>query len=140
MVLIHKSCLQYDVQWKNDFCQSFSADSPEALSLQGLHILWRKMFAADATMDQLLGPLSNFSYLYCSRSFATSPTCLTLRSSTRVQAPHVASTALPGGMTKSVRVTSPHFAPGIPQRTCMSRCNATLLTVMLLNETSACQH
>lgn len=54
MVLIHKSCLQYDVQWKNDFCQSFSADSPEALSLQGLHILWRKMFAADATMDAVI--------------------------------------------------------------------------------------
>jgi len=89
---------------------------------------------------QLLGALSNYSYLSCSRSFATSPTCLTLRSNTRVQASHAASTALPGGMTESVRVTSPHFAPGIPQRTCMSRCNATLLTPMLLSKTSAHQH
>ncbi len=89
---------------------------------------------------QLLGALSNYSYLSCSRSFATSLTCLTLKSNTRVQASHAASTALPGGMTKRVTVTSPHFAPGILQRTCMSRCNATLLTPMLLSKASARQH
>lgn len=69
MVLIHKSCLQYDVQWKNDFCQSFSADSPEALSLQGLHILWRKMFAADATRDAVIRE-------FCSRHRLIVDTCI----------------------------------------------------------------
>ena len=68
-VLIHKSCLQCDVQWKNDFCQPFSADSPEALSPQGLPILWRKTFAADATIDGVIRE-------FCSRHRLIVDTCV----------------------------------------------------------------